>query len=63
MLYWMRYQTGVTALYHATVNGHTEVIELLLDRGADVISKTKPESRSKNESRNHYKRVLALFSS
>ena len=34
-------QEGFTALYIASQNGHTEIVTLLLDKGADVDHLTK----------------------
>ena len=34
----MRYQDGFTALHFAALNGHAEVMRLLLDGGTDVNS-------------------------
>ena len=40
-MYWIRHQSGSTALHQAATNGHIEVTRLLLDRGADVNSKNE----------------------
>ena len=40
-MYWIRYQDGYTALQRAALEGHTDIMKLLIDGGADVNLETE----------------------
>ena len=47
LLFQIRYQHGMTALHKAAQNGHTEVVRLLLDKGAKIDIKNDVSTFSK----------------
>lgn len=55
------FQDGLTPLHCGARSGHEQVVEILLDRGAPILSKTKVATRMMNLGDSHH--IPCLFRS